>query len=276
MHRSPTIASIAGDRASIVAGTGRRNVRASGRMRTRAEIQRTPTQSTLSVLSELDGICFDVDSTFCKDESIDELADFLGVGEVVKSLTAQAMGGNVLFQDALATRLNAMNPSKRDVEKFLREHPHVLSDGIPELLDVLARRGVKVFLVSGGFRQIIEPLADSLGIPVSHVFANNLLFDDENGGSYAGFDPEEFTSRSGGKREAVVHIKEAFGLNSIAMVGDGATDAEAKDSDGAKLFIGYGGTVFRENVAERADWYVMEIAENLQCLSGPVMNNTVR
>ena len=230
--------------------------------RTRAsDIQRSPTPTTISLLSQLDGVCFDVDSTFCEDESIDELAEFLGVGETVRELTAQAMGGNVLFQDALKVRLDAMSPSRVDVDMFLREHPHKLSDGIRELLDVLAARGVKVFLVSGGFRQIIEPLAEELGIPVAHVFANNLLFESDDEGAYAGFDPEEFTSRSGGKKEAVVHIKKTFGLETVAMIGDGATDAEAKGEGGAQLFIGYGGTVFRENVAERADWYVMKIDE---------------
>ena len=223
------------------------------------DIPREPSQLVVEVLEKADGICFDVDSTFCADESIDELAEYLGVGEEVKNLTAQAMGGSVLFQDALASRLNVMKPSSDKVEAFLRDHPHVLSEGIPELLEKLTAAGKKVFLVSGGFRQIIHPLADSLDIPVSHVFANSLIFNEK--GEYSGFDPDEFTSRSGGKKEAVMHIKKEFGLNHVIMIGDGATDEEARHPDGADLFIGYGGTVFRESVAKKADWYVMDIAE---------------
>lgn len=224
-----------------------------------ADVPRTASEHVLKTLQQADGVCFDVDSTFCQDESIDELAEYLGVGEKVKELTAKAMGGTVLFQDALADRLGVMRPSQSDVDNFLRDHPHILSTGIKELLEALKERGVKVFLVSGGFRQIIHPLAESLNIPVSHVFANNLLFDDS--GDYTGFDPKEFTSRSGGKKEAVVHIKQNWDLGTVIMVGDGATDAEAKDPSGADLFIGYGGTVFREGVAKRSDWYVMEIQE---------------
>ena len=227
-------------------------------------IPRNPTSDVLEIVRKSDAFCFDVDSTFCMDESIDELAEYLGVGEKVKELTAKAMGGSVLFQDALAARLNVMNPSRQSVERFLKDHPHMLSEGIPQLLDRLKGDGKHVFLVSGGFRQIIHPLAESLGIPISNVFANNLLFHDD--GSYAGFDPEEFTSRSGGKKEAVMHIKEAWDLETVIMVGDGATDAEAKAPMGADVFIGYGGTVFRENVAKRSDWYVMEIAEILEQL----------
>lgn len=36
--------------------------------------------------------------------------------------------------------------------------------------------GKAVFLVSGGFRQVIHPIAQQLGIPLDHVYANQLLF----------------------------------------------------------------------------------------------------
>jgi hypothetical protein len=48
--------------------------------------------------------------------------------------------------------------------------------GIPELVAKLQQQGKAVFLVSGGFRQVIHPIAESLGIPLSHVYANQLLF----------------------------------------------------------------------------------------------------
>jgi phosphoserine phosphatase len=223
-------------------------------------VKREPSPDVLSTIRTADAFCFDVDSTFCEDESIDEIAAFLGVGDQVAALTARAMGGTVLFQDALRDRLGVMKPSATDIEKYLATHPPLISPGIPELLHTLRRQGKEIFLVSGGFRQIIHPLAAGLDIPLTHVFANTILFDEKDG-SYTGFDPAEFTSHSGGKAEAVVHIKKNWGLKKIVMVGDGATDAEAKQPGGADAFIGYGGTVYRENIAERADWYVMKIEE---------------
>jgi phosphoserine phosphatase len=74
-------------------------------------------------------VCFDVDSTFCTDESIDELAAFIGKGEEVAELTTQAMGGSMPFQDALKARLDCMNVSRRDLERFLEAHPAELSPG---------------------------------------------------------------------------------------------------------------------------------------------------
>ncbi|EFJ47972.1 hypothetical protein VOLCADRAFT_60933 [Volvox carteri f. nagariensis] len=229
------------------------------------------TRLQLNALFHPQAVCFDVDSTFCEDESIDELAAYLGVGEQVAALTARqvvvdsvAMGGSVEFKEALRTRLGVMKPRRADVEHFLRDHPHRVTPGIPELVALLRSRGQEVFLVSGGFRQIIHPLAESLGIPLSHVFANSILFDSE--GNYAGFDESEFTCRSGGKPAAIRHIKDKYGYDSIVMVGDGATDLEARSEGAATVFVGYGGVVVRKNIAEKADWYILDIQQLIDVL----------
>lgn len=52
-----------------------------------------------------------------------------------------------------------------------------------------------------------------------------------------------------------------FGYRSIVMVGDGATDLEARTPDAAGIFIGYGGVVARPNIAAEADWYVYNIQD---------------
>jgi phosphoserine phosphatase len=45
-----------------------------------------------------------------------------------------------------------------------------------ELVKLLHERGTKVYLVSGGFRSIIEPAAKLLHIPYTSIFANRLKF----------------------------------------------------------------------------------------------------
>lgn len=39
-----------------------------------------------------DAVCFDVDSTVCVDEGIDELAEFCGAGKAVAEWTARLFG----------------------------------------------------------------------------------------------------------------------------------------------------------------------------------------
>jgi len=62
----------------------------------------------------------------------------------------------------------------------------VLTPGISELVKALQLRKKRVYLVSGGFRQMINPVADVLAVPHSDIYANNLLFAADGG--YAGFD----------------------------------------------------------------------------------------
>ena len=41
---------------------------------------------------------------------------------------------------------------------------------------MLHRRGTTVYLISGGFRSIIEPVAKEVDIPSKNIFANRLSF----------------------------------------------------------------------------------------------------
>lgn len=122
----------------------------------------------------------------------------------------------------------------------------------------LRGNGIKVYLISGGFDCLIEPVAMELGIPLSNMFANKLHF--TFGGDYAGFDTVQPTSHSGGKGEAIQSIRQQLADNAlITMIGDGATDLEA--SPPADHFIGYGGNIIRDEVRNRAKYYVTSFEE---------------
>lgn len=54
------------------------------------------------------------------------------------------------------------------------------------LINCLHSRNVVVYLVSGGFKGLIEPVATELNIPLQNIYANRLKFY-LNGKSKAGF-----------------------------------------------------------------------------------------
>ena len=110
---------------------------------------------------------------------------------------------------------------------------------------------------------MIQPVAERLGVSSERVFANTILFDEE--GRYAGFDPDEPTSADGGKPKALRIIKEKYGYETMVMVGDGATDAQAKPP--ADAFIGFGGVVTREAVREKACWFVKDFETMIDIVS---------
>jgi len=215
-----------------------------------------------------DCVCFDVDSTVCVEEAIDELAKFQQVGALVEAITRNAMGGDMSFRKALQARLNLIQPSRERVEQFVINHPSQLTDGIAELVDLLHERKVPVYLISGGFHSIIDPVAKQLNIPSKNIFANRLLFNDDDG-SYAGFDEDEMTSDSGGKGLVIEYLKNKFGYQRLIMSGEGATDMEA-DVNG---FIGFGGNVVREKVRDGAPWFVNSFYQLIDELRNHTLTN---
>ncbi len=64
----------------------------------------------------------------------------------------------------------------------------------------------------------------------------------------------------------LVHVQEKYGYRSLVMVGDGATDLEARQPGGAEIFIGYGGVVERPTIAGKADWYIYNIESLITAL----------
>lgn len=230
-----------------------------------SKVDGLPSAKVIEVLRTAEAFCFDVDSTVCTDEGIDELAAWCGAGEAVAEMTRKAMGGGMSFREALQTRLDLINPPQQAVEDFVQQNPPKLSPGVKELMDTLHSKGKTVYLVSGGFRQMIEPVADALNIPRSNIYANSLLFDES--GKFTGFNKTEFTSESGGKANAIVHLKEEYGYKQMVMMGDGATDLEARREGGADIFIGYGGVSVREVVAENADWFLLKFDPLVEALN---------
>uniref|UniRef100_A0A3Q4H3H3 Phosphoserine phosphatase n=1 Tax=Neolamprologus brichardi TaxID=32507 RepID=A0A3Q4H3H3_NEOBR len=218
--------------------------------------------TTLSQTKELfrraEAVCFDVDSTVIKEEGIDELAKFCGVGDAVTEMTRKAMGGSMTFKKALTERLSIIRCSREQVNKLITDHPPQLTPGVRELVDRLHELNIKVFLISGGFRCIVEHVATQLSIPLNHVYANRLNPLRE----YAGFDESQPTAESGGKGKVISMLKEQYGYETVVMIGDGATDLEACPP--ASAFIGFGGNVVRPQVKERSSWYVTSFGELLK------------
>merc|ERR1712166_497102 len=172
------------------------------------------------------------------------------MAEAVAAWTAKAMGGGVTYQESLAARLEIMKPSLKQIEECLAAEAPQLTPGIADLVAALHKKGVKVYLVTGGFGRLIVPVAKLLNIPETMLFSNHLLFDAD--GIYTGFDDKAYTCKTGGKTEVVKHLKTIPGHELTIMIGDSTTNMEAKPP--AVLFIGFGGNAVREKVKAGADW----------------------
>ena len=220
----------------------------------------TRVEHAKSCLTNADAVCFDVDSTVVTSEGIDDLAAYLGCGERVAELTAQAMGGSMPFHEALALRLSAMQPQKQQVVDMLEKEPLQLTPGVADLIAALHGASKDMYFVSGGFRSMIEPIATQCGVSHDRIYANTLLYNDD--GTFKSHLDSEPTSRAGGKARVVADLKAKHGYKTVVMVGDGATDMEARDiPGGADAFVGFGGIIVRDKVRDGADWFVLDMAD---------------
>ena len=113
----------------------------------------------------------DVDSTLIEDEVIELLAERAGTREQVAAVTARAMRGELDFAQSLQERVATL--AGVPVSVFAEVLQQVrLTKGARSLVQTLHERGCKVGLVSGGFIEVVEPLASDLRI--DHVAANRL------------------------------------------------------------------------------------------------------
>ncbi|MEW5301341.1 MAG: hypothetical protein WDW36_004205 [Sanguina aurantia] len=224
-----------------------------------------PSENVLAIWRRVDCVCFDVDCTVTTSDSLDLLAEFMGCKEQVEALTNKAMDGSLNLHDSLGERLRIINCTPANIQDFLEANPPAsrMAPNIKTVISALQARGIAVYLISGGFREMILPIAAYLGVPMDNVFANRMTWqwDDETGSPthLVGFDTSEPTAHNMGKVQAINNIREKNPYKTMVMIGDGITDLEAVQSTGgADLFIGYGGVIERSSVVTEADWYIYD------------------
>ncbi len=166
-------------------------------------------------------IVMDVDSTLIQDEVIDLLAERAGCAAEVAKVTAAAMRGELDFTASLRERVSLLAGLEAGVLDEVRAGLR-LTAGARTLIGTLAGLGYKSGIVSGGFVQVIGPLAAELGI--GYVAANELEI---SAGKLTGRLSGPVIDRAG-KAEALRRFAADAGvpLSQTVAVGDGANDLD--------------------------------------------------
>lgn len=172
-------------------------------------------------------LVLDVDSTLVDGEVIEMLAAHAGVLDEVTAVTESAMRGDVDFAESLHLRVGLLAGLPADVLSTVLAGIR-LNPGAIELVTAVQRAGWPIGLVSGGFAEVVEPLAARLGI--DFVRANRLETSD-------GF----LTGRVSGpvidRAAKAVALRELAALHGADLadcvaIGDGANDLDMIDAAG--------------------------------------------
>ena len=164
---------------------------------------------------------FDMDSTLIDCEVIDELAAVAGVGEEVAEITAQAMRGELDFDESYRIRLALLEGlDARAIEELADRLP--VKEGLREMTTTLRARGMKLAIFSGGFMPIAKRLQADYGF--DEVVANTLEIES---GHVTGRVVPPIVNREH-KAVALNALASRLGISVDACiaVGDGANDLD--------------------------------------------------
>jgi phosphoserine phosphatase len=223
-------------------------------------------QKPVSRMQSYQHVFFDCESTLTTVEGIDELARIKGQFEHISELTRKAMDGEIELEAVYNERLKRLQPTRADLRLIARAYCENIVPNAKEVISALKAGGCEVSIISGGLQEAIQKFARWLGVPSSNVRAVPVEFDQLSGEwwrfdqtKYGGNPEEHFLDiaptpliETEGKRAVIEEL--AGDETRTMLVGDGITDLEARET--VKLFVGFGGVVRRERVAEEADVFI--------------------
>ena len=188
-------------------------------------------------------VVFDCDSTLSTIEGIEELT--AGHPEIA-ALTSKAMEGLVPLVEVYGKRLELAGPVASDMGRIAERYQATALAGAAELVAALHHLGKRVEIVSGGLLPAVRAFGVQLGVPADRIHAVDLSFNGQ--GAYTDYDRRSPLARAGGKREL---LEGRFPGGDVALVGDGATDLEAREA--CARFIAFTAVERRPEVAAGAD-----------------------
>tara|TARA_Y100001978_G_scaffold43693_1_gene38890 strand:+ start:555 stop:1226 length:672 start_codon:yes stop_codon:yes gene_type:complete len=220
-----------------------------------------------------DNILFiDFDSTFIKLETLDELAKFVLKDDKerdskikrISDITNLAMSGKINFTESLNLRLNLLEINKADINQITNYLSKKISNSINLNIDSIRSISQNIWIVSGGFMEIISPIVKNFNIKKDNILANEFIYDEYD--KVIGCNEQNDLFKSNGKIRAIKNLK--LSENKI-MIGDGFTDYEVFKHGAVNTFIYYSENVLRYDVSKLSKYKassfddVLEILKNL-------------
>ena len=205
-------------------------------------------------------VVFDFDSTLVSNESLNDILKIaLGDDEekikLADTIVNDSMAGKIPFKESLDKRLKLTTINKSTIDKVAKDTLNNINEGV---IDLVKSIDANYFIVSGGFLDIIKPVAELLNI--KNIYSNEFIFDKSN--NVAGV-KETYLLHPKGKSEAIKYLKRKGIMpdGETIMIGDGYTDLEVLLEGTCDKFICFAGVVYREEVAKKATFIVKTMKE---------------
>lgn len=202
------------------------------------------------IKTPVSAIAFDCDGTLSTIEGIDELAKNKGNTSEVKALTEQAMAKTGITPELYRKRLDLVLPTQDEIIAMGHQYYQHKVPDIEPVIAILLRLQKSIYVVSAGILPAVTIFAERLHIPIQHVFAVNVTFDQQ--GQLIDYDQSSPLVHNDGKAVIITQLKKHH--QNMMYVGDGLNDLSVRDQ--VTRFIGYGGSFYRKNIAEKCEFYI--------------------
>lgn len=198
----------------------------------------------------------DFDSTIIQTEGLEELAKISlkenpnreKILKEIENLTNLGMEGKINFSQSLKKRLALLDANKLHLEQLQKILKKKITPSILRNKNFFKKFADQIYIISGGFKELILPIAVELGIDSSHILANTFKFNKT--GQIIGFDPKNESSKDRGKTLAVKNLNLK---GEVIVIGDGFTDLQIRTLGVANTFYAFTENVKREIVIKNAD-----------------------
>ncbi len=205
-------------------------------------------------------------------EALDELAKVALINhphketitKQIEKITQQGMNGDIPFSEALGKRLKLFSLHKDHIAQVISKLQTLISPSIEQNRQFFKQYAQYIYIISGGFKEYISPIASSLGILENHILANEFIFDTK--GNVLGYNKKNPLSQDKGKIKVIqqLHLK-----GNVTVIGDGYTDYQIKEAGLANEFIAYTENIIRPNVTKKADKTIKNFDEFLHYYNFP-------
>jgi len=193
----------------------------------------------------------DFDSTLVRVETLEVMADLMPdpsqARTRVRKLTDAAMGGRMDFQRALRERLEILRLHRDMLPQLGARLREEITPSFMRNRAFLTAQAENIYVVTSGFRELVMPVIESLGLKPEQLYANTLHFDPE--GFIDGCDWTNPLTEDGGKVKVVRRLKLP---GEVVVVGDGWSDYQIFESGAAQRFYAFTENVEREEVISAA------------------------
>lgn len=214
----------------------------------------------------------DFDSTFVQKETLEILADVTlsensdreEIIQKIRTITDETMAGKMSFGESLARRFQLFTAHKSHIEKVVERLKQHITPSIERNKTFFQDYADHIYIISGGFKEIITPLVRDYGIDPTHVFTNTFIFDKNK--NIIGIDESSLSASMDGK----MHIVNNLNLpGDIYVIGDGYNDSFIKKLGSHVHFFLFTENVYRKEVVPLADKVISSFDEFLFYLNLP-------